>query len=268
MPKTPLQQGRSGLAKLNNRIESMSVRYQRAEALLTALVARTVLAGTLNLPRVRRAVKAQAQTMLVELDKAGVPQGARIVEEAYQLGIRLAAQEHATMGAIDKQAVALLQDNLKNRLGDATTHVGRRVDDVFRKEALRLAAANLGDQEIPASDVLQRRLVKQGITAFIDRRGRAWGLADYARMAVKTTTAEAVFQGTQTTILGAGLDVVRVNSVRHPCPQCKPYDGGTFSLTGADKRFPFLDVTFPIHPSCQHYITVAPEALDEQRRAA
>lgn len=266
MPKTPLQTGRIGLAKLNRRIDSMSVRYQRAEALLTSLVARTVLAGTLGTPRVRRAIKNQAKTMLTELDAKGIPEGAKIVEEAYQLGVRLAAQEHHTMGAIDKEALALLQENLKGRLGDATTHVGRRVDDVFRKEALRIAAQNLGDQEIPASDILQRRLVRQGITAFTDRRGRAWGLAEYARMAVKTTTAEAVFIGTQNTIIGAGLDIVRINSVPNPCDQCKPYDGGTFSLTGSSKEFPFLDTTFPIHPSCQHYMTVAPQNFE--RRAA
>lgn len=266
MPKTPLQQGQSGLAKLNDRIDVMTARYLRAESLLTALVARTVLAGTLGVPKVRRAVKAQAKTMLTELDTQGIKDGARIVEDAYQLGIRLAAQEHHVTGAIDKEAIALLQDNLKGRLGDATTHVGRRVDDVFRKESLRIAAQNLGEQEIPASEILQRRLVKQGITAFTDRGGRSWGLEDYARMAVKTTTSEAVFIGTQNTLIGSGLDVVRVNSVRNPCPRCKPYDGGTFSLTGRSD-FPFLDTTFPIHPQCQHYITIAPEAFDERRAA-
>lgn len=267
MTKTPLQTGRTGIAKLNARIDAMTVRYQRAEALLTALVARTILAGTLGTPRVRRAVKAQAKTMLAELDEAGIPQGDKLVEQAYELGVRLAAQEHHTAGRIDKNALALLQENLRGRLGDATTHVGRRVDDVFRKEGLRIAAQNLGDQEIPAADILQRRLVKQGVTAFTDRRGRSWGLSDYARMAVKTTTAEAVFIGTQNTLIGAGLDVVRVNSVVNPCPLCKPYDGGTFSLTGRSKAHPFLDATFPVHPQCQHYIVVAPEAFDERRAA-
>ena len=80
--------------------------------------------------------------------------------------------------------------------------------------------------------MLQRRLVNQGVSAFTDRNGRDWGLESYARMAVKTTSAEAVFHGTQSTLIAKGLDIVEVNRVRKPCLLCKPYDGGTFSLTG------------------------------------
>jgi hypothetical protein len=269
VPTDPFITGQRGFRKLNGRIENFSVQYQRAESILTSLVARTVLAGTLGLPKVRRAVRAQAKVMLDELDAKGIAEGQRIVEDAYQLGIRMAAQEHVVQGRINDQAISLLKANLKERLGDATTHVGRRVDDVFRKEALRLAASSLAGEGEPftESEVLQRRLVKQGITAFQDRRGRTWGLAQYARMAVKTTSAEAVFHGTQTTMIAANLDVVEVNSVLRPCPRCKPYDGGTFSLTGRSK-YPLLDTTFPIHPSCQHYIVPGREAFDERRAVA
>ncbi len=267
VPTDLMSQGRRGVKKLNTRIESISVRYERAEAILTSLVARTILAGTLGTPKVRRAVKAQSKRMLEELRLRGITDGERLVEEAYNLGVRLAAEEHVIMGRVDKQAVALLKANLNGRLGDATTHVGRRVDDVFRKEALRLAAQDLSDQDINASAVLQRRLVNQGITAFKDRRGRSWGLAQYARMAVKTTTAEAVFHGTQVTMIAKDLDVVEVNSVHDPCNRCKPYDGGTFSLTGRSD-YPLLDTIFPIHPECQHYIVVGQDAFDERRRAA
>ena len=268
MADDPHVKAKKGLGKLNRRIDTFSVRYQRAEAVLSSLVARAILGGTLGRAKVRRAVKAQAKVMLEELDKAGIPNGAAIVEEAYSLGVRLAAQEQGILGRVDAQALALIQDNLKNRLGDATTHVGRRVDDVFRKEALRLAAQTLGDVDaITGSEVLQRRLVAQGITAFTDRRGRKWGLAQYARMAIKTSSAEAVFHGTQITMISKGLDVVEVNSVRRPCERCKKYDGGTFSLTGRSD-YPLLDTVMPIHPECQHYIVPGRDAFDERRRAA
>ncbi len=268
MPTDPLKRGKDGFRKLDRRIDTFSVRYQRAESILTSLVARTVLAGTLGLPKVRRAVRAQAKVMLDELDAKGIAEGTKLVEDAYQLGIRIAAQETVVQGSINDQAITLLQRNLKERLGDATTHVGRRVDDVFRKEALRLAVLNLGGTDLESSsNVLQRRLVAQGITAFQDRRGRSWGLEQYARMAVKTSTAEAVFEGTQATLIAAGLDVVEVNSVLRPCKKCQPYDGGTFSLTGRSK-YPLLDITFPIHPECGHYIVPGQGAFDERRDAA
>lgn len=263
-----MKRGRKGIDALNKRIDRFSVRYQRAEAILTSLVARAVLGGTLGTVKVRRAVKAQSKIMLEELDAVGIPQGASIVEDAYKLGIRIAAEEQVILGRVDDQALALLQDNLKNRLGDATTHVGRRVDDVFRKESLRLASMAVGDVDpVNASEVLQRKLVNQGITAFTDRKGRSWGLEQYARMAVKTVSSEAVFHGTQVTMIARGLDVVEVNSVRNPCVRCKPYDGGTFSLTGRSS-YPLLDTIFPIHPECQHYIVPGRDAFDERRRAA
>lgn len=269
MPTNALiKKGQQGLTKLNRRIDSFSVKYERSEALLTALVARTVLAGTLGVPKVRRAIKAQVKTMLQELDRQGVQDASQIVEQAYQLGIRLAAEEHTTTGRIDTEALKLLQENISGRLGDATTHVGRRVDDIFRKEGLRLAATSLSEQAAPDTNLqLQRRLVSQGITSFQDRRGRNWGLAQYARMAVTTVSAEATFLATQNTVIGKGLDVVDVNSVMNPCSRCKPYDGKTFSLTGRS-NYPFLDTTFPIHPTCQHYVVVGRDAFDERRRAA
>lgn len=267
MSLDPMQQGQRGLNNLNTRIDAFSIRYERAEALLTSLVMRTVLAGTLGVPSVRRAVKAQVTAMLEELDAAGIPEGDRLVEKAYQLGIKLAAQEHKIQTSIDDQALFLLRENISARLGDATTHVGRRVEDVFRKEGLRIASLSLGDQEVPnLSDQLQRRLVKQGVSAFTDRNGTNWGLAAYARMAVKTTTAEAIFYGTQGVLISNGLDVVEVNHVANPCDLCQKYDGKTFSLTGRS-AYPLLDTTFPVHPNCQHYMVVSPKAFAERAAA-
>jgi hypothetical protein len=267
MSLDPMQQGQRGLNNLNTRIEAFTTRYLRAEALLTSLVTRAVLAGTLGVPKVRRAVKAQVAAMLEELDKQSIPEGDRLVEKAYQLGIKLAAPEIRKMSSIDDQALALLKENISSRLGDATTHVGRRVDDVFRKEGLRIASLSLGDQEVPnLSDQLQQRLVKQGVSAFTDRNGTNWGLAEYARMAVKTTTAEAIFYGTQGVLIGNGLDVVEVNHVSNPCDLCAKYDGKTFSLTGRS-TYPLLDTTFPVHPNCQHYMVVSPKAFADRAAA-
>ena len=54
-----MQQGKAGVAKINGRIDRMSVRYARAEAILTSLASRAVLGGTLGTPAVKRAVTAR-----------------------------------------------------------------------------------------------------------------------------------------------------------------------------------------------------------------
>jgi Phage minor capsid protein 2 len=263
-----MTQGQRGRANLNTRVMFLTARYERAESILMSLVSRAVIAGTMANPKVQRAIKQQTATMMAELDKAGIPEGQAIVEKAYALGVKLAASTNPKLVAIDDSALDLLKTSLSARLTDATTHVGRRVDDVFRKEGLKAAAAALGDQELPdPSDYLQKRLINQGVSAFTDKDGRNWGLADYAGMAVRTTVTEAVFQATQSHLLASNLDVVQINSVDNPCDLCAPWDGGTFSLTGRS-NYPLLTVTMPIHPRCGHFMVAAPEAVAERRSAA
>jgi hypothetical protein len=142
-------------------------------------------------------------------------------------------------------------------------------EDLFRREGLKIAAAHLAREDpIPtATTQLVRALAEEGVTSFEDKLGRRWNLDTYAEMVVRTTTSEAIFQGTQTQMLARGFDLVQVNQVVGACPQCIPFENKVFSLTGRADGFPRLKITFPIHPQCRHFIFPAPEAVEERRQA-
>lgn len=250
-----------GWKKLEGRLNSLTGKYAVAEGRLTSLVAQAVIAGTLNDPKERRRLRARIRRVLKELDDVGRVEGRDIVTDAYKLGSRIAQAEPT--GPINRQGIALLQRNVVGRLSNATKHVGRRTEDVFRREGLRVAAETLGRVgEEAATAQLVRRLQREGVTAFVDTQGRRWGLERYARMAVVTLTSEAVFQGTTNNMLMRGYDLVTVSHTDNPCVKCLPYDGNTYSLTGMDDRYPRLDVVFPLHPECDHFVLPSPKGLD------
>lgn len=267
--------GETGQGDLDVIIRQIIDAHIRTQARLEQLAVQALLSNQLGVLRFRRQQQAEVERAIRELEAAiGKPVG-KLVKDAFRLGTRIADRglpdEQVAKGVsrIDKQAVDLLTDNLENRLEDARITIGRREEDLFRREGLKIAAAQLSRRDpIPtATQNLVRALVEGGVTSFEDKLGRRWDLDTYAEMVVRTTTSEALFQGTQTQMLARGFDLVTVNKVVGPCPLCIPFDGKTFSLTGRADGFPRLEVTFPIHPNCRHFVAPAEEAVQEREQA-
>jgi hypothetical protein len=214
---------------------------------------------------------AEIKEILRRLDDQTPREARKIVELAYDKGARATVKvpqvklfdPQSNFSNIHREAVDLLADNLSNRLGDASATLGRRVDDVFRKHALRIAAEQ-ALQELPVkyqAGRLRQRLEAEGLTAFEDKAGRRWNLTTYAEMAVRTTVAEAHSQAVVNNMLARKLDLVRVDHHEHEEDVCSPYDGNTYSLTGATEGWPVLDIRPPFHPNCKHTILPSPEAF-------
>lgn len=266
------QQGRKDLDDMQ---VGLVARYAAAEAAITAVVGRAILSGRLGGLRFRRSQQRQIAELLAKVDALAKPRTRRVLRDAFRLGARVAKRTRLFGEADDpfsrmnRASLDLLIDNLDGRLSAATDTVGRRVDDVFRREGLRMAAVQIADERTlaRATREMAERLSREGATSFTDRSGKRWGLERYAEMAIRTVTSEAQFAGTQAVMLGLGFDLVEVNKVREPCAQCKPYDGETFSLTGRAKDHPRLDRVFPIHPRCRHFILPSPLAFEERREA-
>lgn len=188
--------------------------------------------------------------------------------------------ETQPISAINRQSIAVLVDNLTSSLDGAAVQIGRRADDVFRREGLRQALGQITD-ELPESEAaaqLRDRLVREGMSTFRDRSGRHWDLERYARMVVRTTTAEAHAQGVVAQMLSRGFDLVEVigegncpHHPKNPDHPCRAYPGKVFSLTGATEGYPKLPSTPPWHPACRHSLLPAVEGvtalLDREREA-
>lgn len=263
-----------GLRDIDALIREIVAEYKSTQASIESIVYAALLSGKLGQLRFRRNRSATVLRALAQLEAATKKPASTIVKEAFRLGTRVADRDLPTsnlkgLSRVNSEAVSLLLDNLDNRLGDARITIGRRSDDVFRREGLRMAAAQITrERSIPeATQQLVQRLTEQGITSFQDTAGRRWKLDAYSNMVVRTTVAEALFNGTQTRMIAGGFDLVKVNRSKEACPVCRPYEGKTFSLTGRADGYPQLDVTFPLHPHCDHFITPAPEAVKEREEA-
>ncbi len=231
--------------------------FELAEARLQALVAQALGSGDLGTLRYRKKRLAAVTALLKQLKGDYTPQANALAETAYVEGAKIAdpgiVGDVTTFGsAIDVDAVAVLQDNLTNELDGAIDRVGRRVDDLYRREGLRAAATGIltGESRREASQALVTSLQDRNVEAFVDVAGRRWNLDTYARMAIRTITREAVTVGTRNRLLQQGMDLVEISLHLNACKRCvAAYRGKTFSLTGHTPGFPILKNPPPLHPN-------------------
>ena len=187
----------------------------------------------------------------------------------YVAGADGRGHEQLTSG-VNTRAVALLAAGMNDRLDASLETVGRRVDDTFRRAGLKSAAlhATLGTAHDVAQKQMTKDLQRQGIGAFVDRAGRTWTLKNYTSMVIRTTTREAMTQGTMSSMKDYGEQLVHVSHHASSCDICKQWDGKTFAMPGAPAevkaRYPEIDKLPPFHPRCRHSVGVASETFDTQ----
>lgn len=223
--------------------------------------------------RSRREFRRASGLIHVELQRLDqeTPDLARdLITAAFETGNGEAGQMLGEpLSGIDTSAVTILADNLIEDLGNATKTVGRRVDDIFRREALRAALSQIEAEQPPEAAIAQMlaRLEREGITGFVDRAGKRWSLSTYASMAIRTTQSAALSEGVKDRMLTRGFDLVKVSD--HHChfhgndPEnpCRRLEGKVISLTGRTPGYEHVSELCPWHPNCTHYILPAVEAF-------
>ncbi len=247
---------------------------------------RTFLGIATPTRRERMRTSQEIKNVIVEVQKVIPVEAPKLVKVEYNNGARRALNkvpdlrffepDTSNFSKINQETVNTLADNLKNSLLGATEVVGRRADDTLRRHGLAQATThalrNLPDAY--QGMVLKQRLERAGITGFVDKAGRKWKLAAYSDMVIRTTTGEAQNRAVANSVLGRGLDLVRVDKHPHIADACSPYDGKVFSLTGRTPGYPILDKIPPFHPRCRHSLLPArenftdPEAKQLIERAA
>lgn len=240
----------------------------RIHAVFTSSVARSPSRGSV------RARTSEISSVLAAVDSYVRNEVPSFVEDAFSLGRDLSDAHEWTLPFDvdssftyhDREAVDILSDNLLAQLGEATTTVGRRIDDVFRRVGLRSALETYASTQVPStvnSAAFEAQLRKQGVTAFVDKRNRPWTLHDYAEMAIRTTRAEAANQGVANRMLSRGFVLYRVSNPEKECRICEPYVGKIWSLVPGvvvdGEEVPVADRLAPYHPRC-HCFNLPDEA--------
>jgi Phage minor capsid protein 2 len=255
------------LPAVSARNNELSRIYETAEAELNAIITDALGRGANGTARYYANQRAGVRTILARMQDNSIPLVTHSVSEAYVTGARVAEK----LGALDKgfagvhqAAINTLADNMAGKLNEAAVTIGRNADDVFRKAALQEVAQGLakGSARVDVSDSLIANLRKQGITAFVDKGGARWSLANYSKMVARTTTREAVSHGTANRMIENGQDLITISSHGTTCAICAEYDGNTYSLTGDTPGYEVLGEIPPFHPNCEHVLTPAAATFD------
>ena len=184
---------------------------------------------------------------------------------------------------VDDTKINKLIDDVVNLEKHAETAALRTMDDVYRqtvnKAQLAMSTGSMTLQQ--AIDMSVQDFLNKGINCIVYRNGRRVNIADYVRMALRTTATRANLYGMSAKIRQLGYDTVLVSSYGMCSETCLPWQGrpyidDVFSMWNGEiqersngelwgkshyceKWFPLLSTALHgglFHPNCRHTITM------------
>ncbi|MCD8095737.1 MAG: phage minor capsid protein [Ruminococcus sp.] len=154
----------------------------------------------------------------------------------------------------------------------------RNMDDVYRQTVNRVQLAMAsGEMTLnQAIDTATRDFLSVGINSIIYSDGRRINIADYVRMALRTTSNRATLQGRAKAFNELGYDTVLISQYGGCSKTCEPWqgkpyiddvftewhgenDGNTGISNYCGEQFPLLSAAIRgglFHPNCRHTMSL------------
>ncbi len=198
-------------------------------------------------------------------------EGARNIRKA---GINLGRRQREVFSQVHREAAQAIVEELLRTTDFALAQIGRRVNDVFRRVGVEEVARGIaeGKTRIEVSRQIRERLLREGRPYFADALGRQWDLDRYAEMVARTTTREAMTQGTINRLREHGVLLAQV-SAHNAADFCIYYENVIVSI-GEEPHPVYPPISAigggpPFHPNCVHVLTPFVERLatDEEKKA-
>ncbi|NUK22061.1 phage minor capsid protein [Streptomyces lunaelactis] len=183
--------------------------------------------------RVAEALRQDADGRVAEalIEAYGRGRQAAVAElGALDIGRELAARRALpNAAAVDRLAASYAQDTRP-----LYVRITRVVVDAYRSIISRVSASTLlgGLTRRQASQRALDQFAARGITGFVDKAGRAWDMASYAEMAVRSITGRAAIEGHLDVLTDMGVQLVIVSDAPLNCPLCEPWEGETLVING------------------------------------
>lgn len=175
---------------------------------------------------------------------------------------------------VNKPKMDKLMDDITTLEKTVETAAVRNMDDVYRttlnRVQLMMGSGSLTLTE--AIDLATKDFLDKGINCIVYADGRRVNIADYVRMALRTTSTRATLQGAAKRFAELGYDTVLISQYGGCSETCEPYQGkvyiddvftiwngeksGDFGKSNyCDKWFMLLSVAIRgglFHPNCRH----------------
>lgn len=188
---------------------------------------------------------------------------------------------------VDDRKITKLIDDVVNLEKHAEVAALRTIDDVYRQTVHKAQLAmSTGMPLQKAIDMSVKDFLDKGINCIVYRDGRRVNIADYVRMALRTTSTRAKLQGESAKYSAMGYDTVIVTQYSMCSKTCLPWQGrpyindvfvlwdgeiedrGNGGLWGKShycgKWFPLLSMAINaglFHPNCRHTIGLYKEGI-------
>jgi hypothetical protein len=177
----------------------------------------------------------------------------------------VALRERDVFSRVHQEAVQAITGAMLDQVNAAVLEIGRRTDDVFRQQGILAVARGVaaGKARVEVSREIKDRLIAAGQPVFRDRLNRVWTLDRYAEMVARTTTREAMTQGTINRLREEGIVLAQVS--QHPCKDfCVYYENVIVCIQGTHPVYPGIEAIGggpPFHPRCIHVLRPFVERL-------
>lgn len=225
----------------------------------------------------------------------------RLIEEQFHEGEMLADEASGVDGIPDSHFFGVNNDKMQNLMKaitqlekDASSAALRMVDDVYRQtlNKVQLEMAT-GSVTLPqAIDDAVSDFLAKGINCIVYKDGSRVNVADYVRMALRTTSTRASLQGMSKRWSELGYDTVLVSQYSMCSQTCLPWQGQVYiddvftewngeragdrgRSNYCGKWFTLLSVAIRgglFHPNCRHTLTLyrdgvtkIPEPIDGEK---
>lgn len=247
--------------------EKLTTLYTRAGERLLELI-RTLEDGNYSRRRKERLLK-EVDEILVGLTDGAAQGMSELLAQAYKEGVGEASDSILAQGVPDErintvleplihqQAVQAIMDDTFFRILEANDNmsqdVKRRIEEVTRTATERMLTEGVNRRQATKEAIA--RITEQGITGIVTRNGARIPADKYMNGVVQYNLRKAHVTGAENTIKQNGLDLVYVNFVGITCEYCSKYQGRVYSISGADTRFPKLEIRPPYHAHCVHSVS-------------
>jgi hypothetical protein len=152
-----------------------------------------------------------------------------------------------------------IREDLEGKFNLIGYRVTRFADDAYKAvaaDAMNLVVSNT--TPVGAQHAAYQRLVRQGVSGFVDSKGRNWELSAYVEAATRSAAQRAFNVSHLDRMQALGIDLFVVPDDGHPCPLCLPWQGRILSVapdTRADATVAEATAAGLFHVNCRHVLT-------------